>query len=504
MKTASLWLDTTAPRFSPLAGELAVDVAVVGGGVTGLTTAYLLAQEGVKVALFERHRLFHGESGHTTAHLTCVTDTRLSEWVKRFGRDHAAAIWDAGLAAILQIQQIIHDTGIECDFQRVPGFLVAAFGQDVAQEVPSLQQEAKLAAELGFDVFYLDSVPGLHRPGYRIANQAKFHPGKYLAGLAGALSEKGVPIYEASEVGDFHESPRYIVVNGHCVHCEQVVLATHSLNSGFESPLNRDLLQTKLAAYNSYAIGAKLPKGRMPEALYWDTNDPYFYLRIDRAGDHDYLIWGGEDHKTGQETATAARYAALERALRQVLPEAEVDRYWSGQVLETNDGLPFIGRESPAQFLSTGFAGNGMTFGTLSAMMARDEIRGTRNPWRHLFALDRRTLTPSSLWDYLAENKDYPYYLLKGRLSQGEKGSLGEVRPGEGRILAIGGRKIAVYRAEDGVLTQLSPVCPHLGCTVAWNAAEQTWDCPCHGSRFTSLGEVIAGPAECSLAAANP
>jgi glycine/D-amino acid oxidase-like deaminating enzyme/nitrite reductase/ring-hydroxylating ferredoxin subunit len=501
MKPASLWLDTaTAPHFPPLTADLQVDVGVVGGGITGLTAAYLLDREGIKVAVFERRRLFHGESGHTTAHLTCVTDSRLTEFEKRFGRDHAGAVWDAGSAAIIQIEQNIRDCGIECDFRRVPGFLVAALGQDPAREVQSLQDEAKLAAELGFDTCYLDAVPGLNRPGYRIANQAKFHVGKYLSGLAQVLAARGVPIFEESEV-TFHETPnRRLVVNGRTVTCNQVVMATHYLQSGFESSLTRDLLQTKIAAYNTYAIGAKIPKGALPEALYWDTNDPYYYLRVERGEESDYVIWGGEDHKTGQVTETESHYDSLERTLRPIVPEMVVDRHWSGQVLETNDGLPFIGWETTNQFRCTGFAGNGMTFGTLSAMMARDAIRGTKNPWQDLFAPDRRTLTPTSVWDYLMENKDYPYYLVKGALSRGEVADLGEIASGQGKVVALEGKKVAVYRQEDGTLLRLSPVCPHLGCTVAWNESERTWDCPCHGSRFSGCGKVINGPAETPLA----
>jgi glycine/D-amino acid oxidase-like deaminating enzyme/nitrite reductase/ring-hydroxylating ferredoxin subunit len=505
MKTAPLWLENVATtRFPALAADLRVDVVIVGGGIMGLTAAYLLDREGMKVALFERNRLFHGESGHTTAHLTCATDTRLRELVKRFGRDHAAAVWDAGLAAILQIQENIHDTGMDCDFRRVPGFLMAALGKNVAEEVGSLEDEAKLAAELGFDVFYLDAIPGMNRPGYRIANQAKFHAGKYLAGIVKVLTERGVAIYEESEVNGFQDAPRHVVVNGRRVDCAHVVMATHALQSGFESHISRDLLQTKIAAYNTYAIGAKIPRGKLPEALFWDTNDPYYYLRVDRGDESDYVISGGEDHKTGQEADTSARFTALEEALREIIPAMEVDRHWSGQVLETNDGLPFIGQERPGQFRGTGFSGNGMTFGTLAAMMARDEIRGTKNPWRHLFAPDRKTLTPTSVWDYLLENKDYPYYLLKGSLSRGEDLDILDLRAGEGKVLAINGKKVAVYRAADGTVKRLSPVCPHLGCTVAWNGAEQTWDCPCHGSRFTGAGELMSGPSESPLAPADP
>ena len=237
----------------------------------------------------------------------------------------------------------------------------------------------------------------------------------------------------------------------------------------------------------------------MPEASYWDTADPYHYLRIDPHRDFDYAIFGGEDHKTGQVADTAACYRALEATAKRILPGLEVTHRWSGQVIETNDGLPFIGETSDRQFAATGYAGNGMTFGTLAAMMARDWAAGKRNPWRDLFDPGRTTVRGGT-WDYLKENLDYPYYLIRDRFVGPDARSLRAVKRGEGKIVEIGGKRLAAYRSDKGVVTLLSPVCTHMGCNVAWNRVEQTWDCPCHGSRFTPQGKVLAGPAEAPLA----
>ena len=230
-------------------------------------------------------------------------------------------------------------------------------------------------------------------------------------------------------------------------------------------------LQTKLYLYTSYVVGGRLPKGTVPEALYWDTADPYHYLRIDPHRDFDYAIFGGQDHKTGQEADTGARYAALEAEARRALPGLEITHRWSGQVVETNDGLPFIGETSSKQFAGTGYGGNGMTFGTLAGMMAHDRATGRANPWSELFD-PGRTKVRGGAWDYVKENIDYPYYMIRDRFAGPEAKSLRGVRRGEGKIVELGGKKVAAYRDEQGKTTLVSAVCTHMGCLVAWNPAE--------------------------------
>jgi Rieske Fe-S protein len=258
------------------------------------------------------------------------------------------------------------------------------------------------------------------------------------------------------------------------------------------------LFQTKLALYTSYAIGGRIGKGRIPDALFWDTADPYHYLRIEPHRDHDFVIFGGEDHKTGQTADTTACFERLERTLRSMVGGVEVTHRWSGQVIETPDGLPFIGETAERQFVGTGFSGNGLTFGTLTGMMAADRILGQKNPWADLFDPARKSVR-GGLVDYLRENKDYPYYLIRDRVAGAQGKSLRAVPRGTGRVLDLNGESVAVYRDESGVTIQRSAVCTHMGCLVAWNMAERTWDCPCHGSRFKPDGTVLAGPAESPL-----
>ena len=467
--------------------------------MTGISTAFLLRRAGLSVALLERGRIGTIDTGHTTAHLTAVTDTRLSDLVKDFGPDHARAIWDAGTAAIEQIEENIQRENIECEFTRVPGYLHAPREDNQKNGIDQFEEDARLANDFGFDAAFLDSVPYMKKPGVRFSNQAKFHPLKYLRALAHLVPGESSFLFEESEAKEFDAKKRRAKVNGHWINYGLLILATHNPLMGESGTVGSMFFQTKIALYTSYAIRASIPGNSIPAASFWDTNDPYLYLRIDRKKDVNYAILGGEDHKTGQITNTEECYRRLEESLRQIAPSAKIDHRWSGQVIETNDGLPFIGEGHTGQFISTGFSGNGMTFGTLAAMMASDWAAQRKNPWTDLFSPSRKQLK-KGVWDYVKENVDYPYYLMKTRLAAPEAESVSSISPGEGKILKLNGQKMAVSRDRKGKLTKRSATCTHMGCIVRWNAAEATWDCPCHGSRFRPDGSVIGGPAETPLA----
>jgi len=489
---------TPFPQFAKLAGDAEADVVVVGGGITGLTAAYLLTKAGRRVLLLERGRCAATDTGHTSAHLTMVTDTRLGELVKGFGRTHAQAVWDAGLAAIATIDDIVRDHDLDAGFGWVDGYLHAPSAADAAEASDDLRAEAKLAGELGFDAEYLDSIPLVGRPGVRFPDQARIHPRQYLAGLAKALVALGGRFHEHSEADEFCDEPRAVKANGHTVRCEDVVIATHNPLVGLAGMVGATLFQTKLALYTSYVIAGRVASGVVPDALWWDTADPYQFLRVEPQRDHDVVIFGGEDHKTGQQEDTEACYRRLAERLRSIVPGVEVTHRWSGQVIETPDGLPYIGQSVDHQYSATGYAGNGLTFGTLAGVMISDAILGRSNPWTELFDPGRKALT-HGLWDYLKENVDYPYYLIRDRFAGTEAKSLRAVRRGQGKVIDRNGKKVAAYRDAAGTVTLRSAICTHMGCTVAWNVAERTWDCPCHGSRFKPGGEVISGPAEAPL-----
>jgi glycine/D-amino acid oxidase-like deaminating enzyme/nitrite reductase/ring-hydroxylating ferredoxin subunit len=496
MKSVPFWIDS-APieRFPRLEKNVNVDVIVVGAGITGITTAHLLKEAGLTVALIERERVASMDTGHTTAHLTYVTDVELQDLARNFGNNHAEAAWDAGAAAIDEIERIVQAERIQCEFRRVPAYVHVCMDGFSQKEISRLKNEAELATKLGFDATYLESIPYFDLPGVRFPNQAKFHPRKYLRSLAMKIPGNGSYVFEKTAAAEFDAKNHRVKANGRWIGFKRVMMATNNPLVGLASITSATLLQTKLSLYTSYALGVRVPSGTVPEALFWDTRDPYDYLRLDRHRGFDYVVYGGEDHKTGQKKETDKAYVRLLARLKKVLPKAHIDHRWSGQVISTPDGLPYIGENAERQFVATGYCGNGITFGTVAAIMARDWATGRKNPWRDLFAVDRKKLKGAT-WNYLRENKDYPYYMIKDWIARPEADSVKKLKHGDGMIIGSRGKKRAVFRNNNGKLYQLSPVCTHLGCIVRWNPAESTWDCPCHGSRFKPTGEVIAGPAE--------
>jgi len=497
--TTPYWTSTgQLPPFAKLNADERCDVVVVGGGITGLTAAYLLASAGKSVVLLERGRCALTDTGHTSAHLSMVTDARLSEFVSRFGRTHAQAVWDAGLAAIAQVDEIVRAHQIDAEMAWVEGYLHVPADDTSASQAKDLEDDAALASDLGFDAEFVGTVPLMGQPGIRFDGQARIHPRKYLAGVAKAILASGGRIHEHSEASEFCADPLSVTANGHTVTCADIVIATHNPLVGVGGTTSATLFQTKLALYTSYVIAGRVPKGVVPDALWWDTAEAYHYLRVAPQARHDVLIYGGEDHKTGQAPDTDACYARLEQRLQALVPQVELTHRWSGQVIETPDGLPYIGRSADHQYSATGYAGNGLTFGTLAAMMITDAILGRTNPWADLFDPNRKALG-RSLWEYIKENKDYPYYMIRDRFAGAEGRSTRSVRRGQGKVIERNGDKVAASRDDAGTLTMCSAVCTHMGCLVAWNPAERTWDCPCHGSRFTPSGKVISGPAESPL-----
>jgi glycine/D-amino acid oxidase-like deaminating enzyme/nitrite reductase/ring-hydroxylating ferredoxin subunit len=500
--TKPYWADSASmPRFSRLDHDETVDVAIVGGGITGLTAAYFLSRDGLRVALLERSRCAEIDTGHTSAHVTMVTDARLTALTKHFGRDHAQAVWDAGLAAIGQIDDIVRSESIDCRFEWVPGYLHRPLDERTKNGRSEFEEEAQVANDLGFDASVVDEVPLVGGPGIRFDEQARFHPRQYLSGLARALEARGAHIYEHSAADEFSDKPLSVKSNGHTITCGYIVIATHTPLVGNTNIARATLFQTKLALYSTYVVGGRIGKGVVPDALLWDTGNPYHYLRIEPHADYDFVIFGGEDHKTGQVADTNACYERLGATLRSIVPDIDVTHRWSGQVIETPDGLPYIGETADRQFAATGFSGNGLTFGTLAGVMAADRVAGRRNPWSELFDPGRTKIR--GLWDYVRENKDYPYYLVRDRFAGAEGRTLRSVKRGTGKVLNMNGNYVAVYRDQTGATTIRSAVCTHMACVVDWNQAERSWDCPCHGSRFRPDGRVISGPAESPLEEAS-
>jgi len=467
----------------------------------GVTAAHLLSQEGKKVALIERDKIASGDTGYTTAHLTPLMDMGLTAMVKTFGEDGARALWDAGEAAIDQVHEIVAGYGIDCDLSTIPGYLHLPDASD-NDGMERLHSDAEVAARLDLPARLIEHTPFFRTLGIRFPNQRRFHPTKYIAGLLKQLEKTDCMVFEDTKAEEFTDDGHTVKAGNFQIHAENVIVATHTPIMGNSGVMSATLFQTKIYPYTSYVIGAEVASHAIPDCLFWDTLDPFHYLRIQNHGNSTIAIYGGGDHKTGQVEDTEAVYADLQRDLERLLNKHDVERKivsrWSGQVIETNDGAPFIGEIADHQFAGTGFSGNGMTFATLAAMMARDWAMGKKNPWSDLLSPSRKKLFGGTL-DYLAENIDFPYYMVRDRLRASEGTSLTELNVGEGKILKLDGERFAVYRDPGGEIVKLSAVCTHLGCLVNWNDADKSWDCPCHGSRFHATGEVMAGPAESAL-----
>lgn len=497
----SIWKNNSIHSFSSFSKGIRekksqYDVVVVGGGITGLSVAYFLKEAGLKVCVLEKGEIGSGNTGLTTAHLTSNMDTRISDLVQGFGEKKARLVYEAGETAIQAIETIVRRHRIECDFKKIPGYFHLPWDifDDEENEANRLREEAGMFRHLGVEAEYENSIPFFLKPGICFKNQAKFHPLHYLLGLAFAIEGNGSKIYEHSEVLQIEKDPLAVVCRGGRITCEQVVLATHVPTVLSTHLLSGMLFQTKLPPYTSYVVSGKIEKGILPEALFWDTSDPYFYLRVDAHQKWDQVILGGLDHKTGQELQTESRFFSLQDRAQKMFPKIRLDHQWSGQVIESPDGLPFIGEIAPNRFVASGYSGNGFTLGTLAGILIRDEILESVNPWQELFSPHRKQVRAGGWWEYVKENIDYPVHLVTGLFS-GKNESVSSLKKGEGKILRIEGKSVACSRDEKGKLHSVSAVCTHLGCTVNWNGAEKTWDCPCHGSRFNRDGKVCAGPA---------
>lgn len=497
--STSLWMGTAAiGQYPPLTTSLQADVCVIGAGIAGLTTACLLAGEGRRVVVLEARQVGAGETGRTTAHFF-PPDERYYEIESSFGKKGAALVAQAYAAATRTAEKLVREENIDCGWERLPGYLFAPDSSGWSDIV----REYRAARRAGVPVKLLERAPGLDfdtGPALQFFEQAQFHPLQYLDGLARALLQRGASLHcETFVTGIRREGSERVVECGTRgeVRCQSVVVAT---NTPFHE---RVTMHTKQAAYLTYVLGLKLPKGSMPHMLLWDTGEPYYYIRLETHTniDHDVLVVGGADHKVGKDQHPEHRYEEIQRWVSARFPKCgEVLWRWSGEVMEPVDGLPFLGRDpnDSQVYMITGDSGNGMTHCTAGAMLVTDLIQGRKNAWAGLYDPARKV--QNGLREFVRGQVDV-LTQFAGRLTGGEVESSAEIAAGEGALLRQNGEKLAVYRDETGELHALSASCTHMGCPVAWNSAEKSWDCPCHGSRFDVDGAVLHGPAKSALPA---
>jgi glycine/D-amino acid oxidase-like deaminating enzyme/nitrite reductase/ring-hydroxylating ferredoxin subunit len=487
-RSRSLWKATHPPiTTAPLDGDAEADVIVVGAGIAGMSVAYELAAAGRRVVVIDDNAVGGGETGQTTAHLASSQDDG-GNWLARVhGLEAARLVYESHAAAIDRIEDIVAAEGIACDFERVDGFLFLAEGAD-----PSVLDGALEGARRG-------GVPGVERverapvfdsgPAIRFPRQGQLHPLRYLAGLLAALQRRGGRVFTGTRALEITGGdPARVSTDRGTLTGGSVIVATNT-------PVNdRLVIHSKQAPYRSFVIALRMPRSQ--RALWWDTGDPYHYVRLYADGDSDLLIVGGEDHKTGHHDDAAARFRRLEEWARARFTQAgEVEHRWSGQVVEPFDGLAFIGknpRDADNVYIATGDSGQGMTHGAIAGMLLRDLVLGRASPWTRVYDPARKSPRAAAEYARIQASVAAQY---ADWLTGGELPGIADVRPGTGAVLRRGLHKIAVYRGHDGRVTVCNATCTHLGGVVRWNSQEQSWDCPVHGSRFAPTGEVLNGPA---------
>lgn len=562
-RTHPTWMDAPPAEWPALDADLETDVCVIGAGVAGLCTAYELTRAGVDVVVLDDGPVGHGETGRSTAHLASALDDRFHELERMHGEAGARIAAESHAAAIARIGAIVAAEGIDCGFARIDAYL----WRHPDRPADELERELAAARRAGLRAEMVARAPfgfADTGPAIRFADQGRVDPLRFVEGLARAVVRRGGRIFVRTHAIGI-SARRVATDRGATVHCRAAVVATHSPIS------DRVAMHTKQAAYRTYVVAMRAARGLIPDALFWDSGDPYHYIRLDPGaapGGDDLVLIGGEDHKTGQDHHPEPRWDALERWARERLPVEEVVRRWSGQIIEPADGLAFIGRDPahrregrPAEtelpaamrtpgldplavasepmfaitgtptpllvegrstpttvgsapgtaapagplldegvYLCTGDSGNGMTHGALAGMLLRDLILGYENPWAALYEPARKPT--HAIGAFARENlnaaRQYGQWATPGEID-----SVDALAPGAGGILRRGLVKIAVHRDVDGSLHERSATCPHLGCVVAWNPAEGSWDCPCHGSRFSAHGRVVNGPANQDLGRAH-
>ena len=469
------------------------DTVIVGAGITGITTALLLQKAGQKCIVVEAGNIGFGTTGGTSAHLNTFFDATYPEIDSAFGKEASRQVADSGKDAFNSIKALIDEYEIECDFEYKDGYLYAENDDETKQ----LQEIFESSKNAGITVVEsaINDVPVPFEMAIKFEKQGQFHPLKYINGLARAFTDLGGIILENTFVrsSKFEDGMHGITAGETLLKGTNLIYATHL-------PPGITTFSLRCAPYRSYVFGVKLKDDKYPESLVYDMQEPYHYFRTHELEGQKYLIVGGEDHKTGHDDPEKA-FENLEAYVRQYYDVDEITYRWSSQYYVPVDGLPYIGPMGvPGHhiYMATGFNGNGMMFGTLSAQIISDEILGVKNKYAELYSSSR--LKPvAGFSEFVKENADVAYHFIADRFTSEELDSVADLKNGEGKVAEFQGKKLAVHKDYDGHVTALSPVCTHAGCIVNFNATEQSWDCPCHGGRFDVSGKVISGPPQTEL-----
>lgn len=490
--TKSFWRDSASvPTFPRLEKDLQVDVCIVGGGITGITSAYLLAKEGLKVVILEADQLLGGTTGHTTAKITAQHDLIYDELITNMGKSKARLYYEANMEALSFIKHTIDTLQIDCEFTEQDAYIYST----TAEYEEKIIKEARAYKLLGIDGGLADKLP-FDLPIKNAAimrKQAQFHPLEYLRHLAEKITEYGGQIYGNTTAVNIEtgENPTVLTKNDVRVSAKHILICSH-----FPFYEGLGLYSTRMYADRAYILAVK-PKKQFPGGMYISADKPTRSIRSVTINGEQMLLLVGESHKTGQSVDTMKHFNALKKFGEEVFGIEDIPYRWSAQDLTTLDKVPYIGEITagePNILLATGYRKWGMSNGTAAALLLKDIVLGKKNKFQSLFTPSRFYATPS-IKNFLVQNADVLGQLIKGKLQ------ISNIDPktlqnDEGAIISINGERKGAYRDQNGQLHIVDTTCTHIGCEVEWNRGERSWDCPCHGSRFSYTGDVIEGPAE--------
>nr|WP_312886483.1 FAD-dependent oxidoreductase [Paenibacillus foliorum] len=488
----SFWIaSTNIPSFPKLTQDIKVDVAVVGAGISGITTAYLLSKQGFTVALIDASKILTGTTGHTTAKITAQHDLIYDEFIAHFGKEQTKRYYEANLDALQFIKQTIQEHQISCDFAEEDAYVYT----NSDEHVDKISAELEAYEALGIPGAYVEQTPLPFQTKAAIVmpNQARFNPVSYLTQLVNHIIKQGGQIYEHTEAVSVEKgSPAVVVTSeGARITCGHVVSCSH-----FPFIDGWNFYFARMYSERSYVLGVKTDKG-YPEGMYISAEDPKRSLRSATVNGEKLLLIGGENHKTGQGICTIKHYEAL-RVFGEVhFGLKEIAYRWSAQDLTTLDKLPYIGQtaaDTPNILVATGYKKWGMTTGTAAALLIEKLVMAKESPYQQLFSPERFHADPS-IKTFIVQNADVAKHFITGKFEMIHK-LPEELENDEGSVVKVNGSRAGAYRDPQGQLHIVDTTCTHMGCEVDWNHGERTWDCPCHGSRFSYKGEVLEGPAK--------
>lgn len=492
---SSLWQDTANAYSIHTQDDINTifDVAIVGGGITGVTLGLHLQKQGKKCVIIEARNLCFGTSGGTTAHLNTLMDNPYPTIISDFGKEGAQTVARAAKEAIALVESHIREYNIECGFERTNGYL---FAQDEKQ-IKELNEIHDACGEVGVEAKFSNTIPVPinFRKALEVADQGKFHPIRYVHGLAKAFEELGGTIIEECRVTDIEDGDIIsIETSTNNLKSRILVYATHI-------PPGINLLHLRCSPYRSYAMAVKLRDNNYPSGLIYDMYDPYHYYRTQEIDGDRYLIVGGEDHRTGENANTNKSFLQLESHIRTHFDVAEITQRWSSQYYEPVDGLPYIGKLPGASeniLVATGYGGNGITYSHVAVLELSSLILNKQSKYDDLFSPGR--IKPvAGFTGFVKHNTDVVAQFVGKWFATEKLEELSELAPDEGKVVKLNNETMALYKDPTGALHAVNPSCTHMKCSVAWNAAEKSWDCPCHGARYSVEGEVLNGPTDTNL-----